>query len=521
MKNKLQNFNKKYLAWIIFGLIILTAIFFRFYKLNSLPPGVFTDEAANGLDIFRILQNQDYRIIYDTNGPREALFFYMQAVFVYFMGNTGLALRMAPALMGVVSVIAVFFATKEWTNRRTALFASFLFAISPWVVIIQRDGFRASLVPLFVALVLLFAAKAYTKGKYLYYILAGVFMGLGFYTYNSFSMMLVVMVLGVVYLVIMRRKWLMQNWKKLLLSLAVFGITAIPIIYANIKLSENSFSRSSDVSFLNKDLNKGQPVQALLSSTAKTLLQYNFYGDENSRHNIPGQPYLNTFVGLMFILGIVVSVYNFKKPRYAFLLIILSAMLLPTILSASAIPHGLRSIGTAVPVFMLVGVGANYMLFIWYKTFPVNRLARIVGVTIICVLLALSLVQAYRQYFLAWAQDEQTFKAYNESANTIAKYLIKNNQSSIKNYIVINEYESMPIKYLTNGKGIEYALLDNQGLANLPIQKSQKAIIIVPNDIEYQKQIEIIKAKFPNAKSTEVKSDLSGKLLFSVYEVSQ
>ena len=72
-------------------MVIALAIFFRFYKLNTLPPGLHPDEAANGLDIFRILENHDWRIIYNTNGPREALFFYLQAIFVYFMGNTILA----------------------------------------------------------------------------------------------------------------------------------------------------------------------------------------------------------------------------------------------------------------------------------------------------------------------------------------------------------------------------------------------------------------------------------------------
>ena len=133
---------RKYLPWLILGLILLLAVFFRFYKLDSLPPGLFPDEAANGLDIFGILERQDYRVVYNTNGSREALFFYMQAVFVHFMGNTTLALRMAPALMGVVSVLVIYLATKAWFNRRTALVAAFFFAVNPWIVTIQRNGFR-------------------------------------------------------------------------------------------------------------------------------------------------------------------------------------------------------------------------------------------------------------------------------------------------------------------------------------------------------------------------------------------
>ena len=313
---------RKYLPWLILGLILLLAIFFRFYKLDSRPPGLFPDEAANGLDIFGILERQDYRVVYNTNGSREALFFYMQAVFVYFMGNTTLALRMAPALMGVVSVLVIYLATKAWFNRRTALVAAFFFAVNPWIVTIQRNGFRASLVPLFVGLVMWFGAKAYKTNKTIYYILAALAAGLGFYTYTIFYMIIPAFILGAFYMLLLRRPWLKQNWKKLLLGLAVLGLVVSPLAVISIQNSRNSTNRVSDVSFLNKDLNGGKPLQTLVTGTAKTLLQYNIAGDENNRHNFDGLPLLNMFVGLMFLLGVVVCLFNFKKPRYSLVLIV-------------------------------------------------------------------------------------------------------------------------------------------------------------------------------------------------------
>lgn len=519
MKSKLQKFNKKYLVWIIFFAIVLIAAFFRFYKLNSLPPGLHPDEAANGLDIFRILQNHDYRIIYNTNGPREALFFYLQAIFVYFMGNSILALRVAPALFGVLSVIVVFFATKAWFNRRTALFTAFFLAVTPWVVIIQRDGFRASLVPLFLGLFMWFGAKAYQTKKYIYFILAGVAVGLGFYTYTAFSMVVAALTLGLIYMVIFRRTWLKENWKQLLVSLLVFGVVMAPLLYTTIKDPGGSTARAGGTSFLNKDLNEGKPLQTLLSSTTKTLLQYNYIGDSNNRHNLDGQPLLNTFVGLMFILGLVVSIYHIKRPRYAMLLVIFASMLLPAMLTAESIPHGLRSIGTAVPVLMLAGVGVNYLLYVWYKTFPLNHLARVVGVTTICILLGLTLIQSYRAYFIAWAQSEKTYQAYNEGAVSIAKYLLANYQANQNYYIAMGGYEANPIEYLTHDKA-SYQLLDQRQLFNLPIEQSKKITVIVPAGNDHDKDLDALKIKFPNGKSVDIKSNFNGKLLFSAYEVT-
>ena len=516
--SKSQTFLRKYLVWILFALVVGLAIFFRFYKLNVLPPGLHPDEAANGLDIFRILENRDWRIIYNTNGPREALFFYLQAIFVYFMGNTILALRMAPAIFGVLSVVVIFFATKEWANRRTALITAFFMAVTPWVVIIQRDGFRASLVPLFIGLVMLFAAKAYKSGKTIYYVLAAIFLGLGFYTYTAFSMILAALIGGLVYLFILRRSWLKSNWKKLLVSLAVFGVVMTPLLITTIKDPGGSTARAGGTSFLNKDLNGGKPIQTFLSGTAKTLLQYNYAGDQNNRHNLSGQPLLNMFVGIMFVLGLVMCFFNFTKPRYAMLLAIFGAMLLPSLLTAEGLPHALRSIGTAVPVLVLAGMGVNYLLYIWYKTFPVNKLARTVGLLAVLILLGLTLIQAYRQVFITWAQDPKTYEAYNEGSVAIAKYLTTNKPNNQTVYIVMGGYEANPIQYLTHKK-VEYKLIDSQQLKDLAINQG-RVMVIIPAGNEHDEQISNLKAKFPSGTVKDIKSSFNGRLLFSVYEAN-
>lgn len=512
-------FIKKNIVWILLLGILVLAAFFRLHQLDSLPPGLHPDEAANGLDVFRILDHHDYRIIYDTNNPREALFFYLQAVFVALMGNTILALRMAPALLGIVSVAVLFFATKEWFSRRTALITAFFFAISPWIVVIQRDGFRASLVPLFIGLVMWFGAKAYKSNKTIYYILSAIALGMGFYTYTAFLMIIVALFGIFVYMVIMRRHWLKQNWQKILISIGVFTVVLSPLLIIAIKDPAGSGVRASGTSIFNKELNNGQPIQTFLSGTAKTILQYNYRGDENPRHNIPGQPLLNTFAGVMLLLGLVICLSHFKRPRYAVLVLMLGAMFLPVILTAEGLPHALRSIGTAVPVFMLVGLGANYMLYIWYRTFPVNKLARSTGLVLICILMGLSVVQAYRAYFVAWAQDVRTYEAYNESAVAIANFLNNNRHEGRANYILLGGYASYPVEYLTHKKS-EYRLIDENQLRDLPIAGGSK-LIIVPAGDSHDQIIEILKVKFPQGNLKSINSDFNGRLLFSAYEVNQ
>src|SRR4051812_27737466 len=96
----------------------------RLYQLASLPPGLHPDEAANGLDVFRILEQHDWRPFYSTNGGRESLFFFLQSIGVSIFGNTIVGLRIAPALLGTASVGAVYLWVTSWFGRRTAIIAA-------------------------------------------------------------------------------------------------------------------------------------------------------------------------------------------------------------------------------------------------------------------------------------------------------------------------------------------------------------------------------------------------------------
>ena len=515
--NKIYNFISKNFATIALVLIIVLAIIFRFYQLNTLPPGLHPDEAANGLDIFKILENHDIRVIYNTNGPRESLFFFFQAAFVKLLGNTILALRMAPALFGVLAVVFVYLYTKDWFGRRTALLASFMMAVNPWVVTISRDGFRASMVPLMIALVAFFAGRAYKTQKTWYFVAAAVAFGLGFYTYTAFIMFTLVVLGGLLYMLIARRKWLKSNLNKLLISLGVFLIVIAPLGYTVVTKPGDSTARAGGTSFLNPNLNGGSPALALLESTGKTLLQYSYYGDENSRHNLPGLPLLNTFSSIMLLLGLLVCFASFKRVKYVAVLGMFFAMMLPSVLTAEGLPHALRSIGTAASVFTIAAVGIDYLLVRWYKTFPVNALARNIGAITVMFLLFLSTVIGYRQYFVAWAQDPATYEAYSENMVQIGYYLNANNSQN--KFLIAGGYEAVPTEYITHSK-TKYELLDTTKLQSQPLQTSPTLYVFAGNDSS-NSVIDILKAKYPDGVLTSHYSSFNDKLLYYTFTAGQ
>lgn len=533
---KFQKFTKKYGVWILLGAIVLIGVFFRFYQLGSLPPGLHPDEAANGQDIFRMFSG-DIRPLYATNGPRESLFFFAQGIFVWLLGNTVLALRLAPALFGTLAIIATYYWGKDWFGQRVGLLAAFFMAVNPWVVIISRDGFRASMTPLMVALVAYLGGRAIKTKQMNYFIGAGIFLGLGAYTYTAYQLMIAAVFGLMVYIGLFRRHWLKGQSKNIAAAAIAFFIVLSPLAIYTVK-NKDAAARAGGTSFLNKSLNHGKPLATLWDSTQKTLLQYNFRGDDNARHNVPNQPLLNTFVGIMFILGILVALYSIGHARYAAILFLAAAMMLPAALTAEGLPHGLRSIGSAPPVMILAAIGLSYFIGRWYAIFPINSFARNIGLSLVVLLLLATLMQGYFAYFRAWAGNPDTYDAYAEDMVQLANYKLAHyiGSGAPTTFMVVDGYSIRTVDFLTRQKAdynkqkndADYGLSYGSGWKRLEWDQvksqpltSDPVVFLIQNNEHAQDVLDTLKTKFPQGRVIVRSSPaFTDRTLFYAYEVN-
>src|SRR3989344_1584039 len=90
---------------VVVVLIIAVAIFFRFYNLDTTPPGLYADESVNGVNTLQALESGNFKIFYPDNNGREGLFINLQAISVSLFGNTAVALRLVSGLFGVFTVL--------------------------------------------------------------------------------------------------------------------------------------------------------------------------------------------------------------------------------------------------------------------------------------------------------------------------------------------------------------------------------------------------------------------------------
>jgi len=473
--------------------IITLSAFFRFYDIQNYPAGLFPDEAANGEDALLILDG-DMRPFYPRGNGREALYFFLEAASIWLFGVGVWQLHIVSALISVFTVLAMYFATKVWFGRLAGLLAALFLATNPWYVTMSRTGFRAILIPLFIALftawigyVIKSAKQGRKKTALVYAILAGAAWGGGFYTYIAYRVMIGVVV-GIVALLVLAAlhpKIGFPHWKRYKWQLFV-GVLATLLVLAPlgiffIQQPETFVGRAGQVSVFNKELQEeyggGTLLGTIFYTTSETLLSF-FAGDGdlNWRHNVAGFPLLNQLVGVLFLLGLawairgffVVTWKIFKGVEvhlgmiYAYLLLLLSGMLAPVVATAEGMPHGLRSIGLVVPIFLLAGTAGAVVIRWGVKKFSGENKKGIgagLWYGLIIGLLTLGILYDGTLYFLLARNDADAYYAYRSDLTEVSKYInyyVRENTDKARPYLVLDKFSVQTVHLLTSVAAHEY-----------------------------------------------------------------
>lgn len=459
------------------------AIGFRFYDIQHYPPGLFPDQAANGEDALLILQG-DLRPFYPRGNGREALFFFLQAGLIKLFGIGVTPMFAASALVGVLTVAAVFLAVKPFFGRLAALLSALLLATNYWHVTISRTGFRAVMIPLFVAAFT--ACVGYTiesvrRGRiwasYVLAVLGGLAFALGFYTYIAYRMMVGVVLAVLIILLIaalhpkigfphMRR----YGWQ-ILLSLLVAGLMIAPLAGYFVQHPEAFVGRAGQVSIFSPDLQRhyggGTLIGTLAYSVRETLLSFVAgHGDLNWRHSVAGFPLLNPLVSFLFLLGLVwafigvwglgVAMVRGREIHFnmihAYLWLVFLGMLVPVVTTAEGMPHGLRSIGLAAPIFMLAGT-AGAVVIRWLLKYMHANPGRGMVLGLGAGLLIAGSLYDGALYFLIARNDSQAYYEYRGDLTVVSEYINQyraGHPDRPRPYLVLDEFSVQTVHYLAS-----------------------------------------------------------------------
>jgi len=410
--------------------IIALAVFFRFWQFTSIPAGLYQDEAMNGADTLASLKTGDFKVFYTNNNGREGMIVWLDALAIKLFGTEPWVLRLFPAIAGVLAVLGLYFLAKELFGVKIALASSFFMATSFWAVNFSRIGFRAGLMVPILIWSFYFLYRGINSYRFrksiILFIIAGILFGLGFYTYISFRFAPILALLAFLPVLIKRNK--KESWFGVLFFILAIFAVALPIGLYFLHIPADFFGRTSQVSLFSQ----ASPVKAFVINTVKTLGMFNIAGDFNWRHNYAGSPELFLPVGLLFLLGIWLSIKRFAftplKTEFLtgfenkFLLSWLVIFLLPNILTTEGNPHALRALGAMPAVMMFSGIG---LVWLYEKIQNSIQLLRLKKEIFLFLIVFLIFVGAYdfNKYFNLWAFNPNVANAFSQSQVKIADYL--------------------------------------------------------------------------------------------------
>ncbi|TFH41075.1 MAG: hypothetical protein E4H01_15500, partial [Lysobacterales bacterium] len=391
--------------------LTLLAAALRFWALDRLPPGLYRDEAFEGLDALGVLSGKT-PLFFTANNGREPLFVYLVSPFVALLGRSPWALRLLPAIAGTLLIPSAYAMGCELFGRFEGLLTAALVTCSVWALNLSRLVLRASLLPLLIALALAYLGHGLRRRRWQAMLISGILWGLGLYCYLPARFSLIVIYLFGFYLLLRQRRnfW----WSGWLLLTAGLVVVVTPLALYFVGHPADFLGRTDQVSILNPAVNQGDLVGALLRNVWHTILGFFYRGDFIPRHNIPLRPFLEPLMGLTFWGGLFLLVKRVRAQATAVLALLwLPILCLPTILAEGA-PHMLRAVGLLPVLYLPVALGLD-----WFRTKLRLLRAPWLGSIIVAVVLvqtSASSVLAYRQHL----HSEAVYYNFESGATQLA-----------------------------------------------------------------------------------------------------
>ena len=373
-------------------IIVLTVIsaFLVFYRFIDIPKYLAYDEVEFA-KLALSLQNKPYTPYSSLATGHSTLYFYIILTSLKTFGINTFALRLPVAIFGILSVLMFYLVIKGLKNYAVPagrqelriknynvlpFLLAIIFLTSRWFLNFSRFSFEATFL-LFLELTsiyFLIKSELVKKAKIpnlfapacrqagfdvfrqkisvssFYILFSGIFAGLAFLSYTPgrifFLLPLSFLVFQLVNL-LTRKQFNNITIKQLFIFLIPFLIIITPLTSY---LLTNKDTRIDQQFFLrNHEITVNEKVSGLWSNISSTTLMLFTKGDMNGRHNYHGKPAQNPILGILFVIGLTISIKNWRNPINSFSIFYFLLSILPALMTYPwENPNMLRTY-TAIP----------------------------------------------------------------------------------------------------------------------------------------------------------------------------
>lgn len=479
LKRTLEKFKP---SWVMVALLIIMAVgaIFRLYNLDAAPRDMTSDHVEMLLDVDTILFHDVRNIFFANNGGREALQFYLYAIFTQiFTPNVSFeSLKILNILEGVLTIPVMYWFGREMIGRKDKRLGTFvglvlalMVAVSYWHVTISRLGERIILTPLTVALIFIFFSRALRYRRRIDFILTGLILGIGLYTYQVIRMVPLALAIMMFFSLFAnpteakpenrgRSKLIINHIILVVMAFAVF----LPLFQFTLDYPEDFWRRTSSRIFgedlvqvidesgntilIEPDLNARiaeltDIIPTFLNNVRRALLMYSWAGDVAWWQSAPNSPSFDYITAGLSFLGAVLLLFrilrkgdivDFMVP-VAFLVLILPSAL--SISFPNENPSATRMSGT-MPFAYLASALALAVIGVQVIRIFGKRWGRSIMIVAIVVLSFFSLRQNWDTYFTVYG-PMYAFSSppYTDVAEVATEFMRLNN-AKIGNVFIIS-----------------------------------------------------------------------------------
>jgi 4-amino-4-deoxy-L-arabinose transferase-like glycosyltransferase len=413
--------DERRIARILILILTLAALALRVARLENVPPGWRDDELINSLVISQKAIDGDLAVYYADASGHESLYHLMNAAMLAVFGPGVAGIRWLSAILGTLTVPLTYLVGTRLFGRVVGLLASTALTLSFWSLMYSRIGIRHISLPVFMLAAFYFFLKALSKydsrqdvgtpGKRnrslslkppsTHFLLAGLFLGIGFYTYFASRGAPLILLIFCVYLWLFQRPLLRRARSGVLMMFGVAALMALPLAFVLFGQPESE-ARVSELAAPLTAARAGD-FQPLSDNIVGTLNMFHSSGDEEWLYNIPGRPLFGPLGAIFFWLGVAMASWYALKPllRAAYRALVNDG--LPKYLAPSP---ALEAAGSFSLIWWLVGIAPAFV------SVPAASLGHtIVAQPAVYILAALPLLLVTRSKFLANQGDERAWIA--------------------------------------------------------------------------------------------------------------
>ena len=234
--------NKKEL--ILLGLILIVGAFFRLYEISAYMT-FLGDEGRDVIIVRRIFTELHPPLI----GPGTSvggmylgpLYYYLMAIPLLVAGFSPVGPAVMVALIGIITILFVWWAGREWFGKAAGIIAALLYAISPTVIIYSRSSWNPNIMPFFALLSIYSIWKVWALKKFNWLIILG--LSLAFVLQSHYLGLLLIPTIFVFWVLTLKNLKLAGNlkveikrfWQKTLVGLGLFLTLMSPLLIFDIR----------------------------------------------------------------------------------------------------------------------------------------------------------------------------------------------------------------------------------------------------------------------------------------------